>query len=85
MSTDNDTLEIVDLDSVLSEDLSCQSRAHWVQCTHKVTHIYSTACGDRTDIPVCADAHAYVIKAWEDGYCSGCLEDCSECWTIRPI
>jgi hypothetical protein len=88
---DSETLEIVDLESLLTDELHCEAPtchdpSNWwyVPCSHSVTHrIY--ACVHPQGRNVCQNATDSALRDVPTTNCADCRRLASECWRIIPI
>lgn len=79
--SDLGTLEIVELENSLNDELECQSThadPRNLVCTEIVTHRLTTCIGQKN---VCL-AHAEYIVEYEDHVCDICDDYCP---SVRPI
>ncbi len=82
----NDTLEIIDLENLIQDEVKCQYNHNKETCSIEVTHV-ATDC--QSALMVCHTAvhgkieGVYVLR--ELFHCSRCLRHARECWDVRPI
>jgi hypothetical protein len=87
---DSETLEIVNLESLLSDELHCESPHHPsakgfndAGCTIRVTHRIT---GCVLGALICESRAVYKIHEMNRGtICADCRRLASECWRIIPI
>lgn len=84
----NDTLEVIDLESLLEDDLKCESRHKHplnLTCSEEVTH-FVRGCPGGVDVKVCQDAAVSLHVRMAGGeVCDDCLKPAADCWKVIAI
>jgi hypothetical protein len=79
----SETLEVIDLDSLISDEPGCEAVHKKVPCSVEVAERLIWCRGASN---VCANAAGHIRKRMERGeLCSGCYRAGSRCWRVWPI
>lgn len=84
---ENDTLELIDLESMLDDTPKCESLTHdygRILCSGDVAFRLSD-CERPRNVCTNMGVHANALIATHSDRCGRCFGNLSECWTVHPI
>jgi hypothetical protein len=78
-----DTLEVIDLESLLSDEPGCQVNHIKIPCS---VHVEARMFSCLPAFNLCGNATRYKLMRMErNGPCGYCFRPTSECWSVIPI
>jgi hypothetical protein len=79
----SETLEVIDLDSLLSDEPGCQVTHIRIPCS---VHVEARLLYCRPAINMCGNSVRYNRLRMESGHpCGDCFRPASDCWKVIPI
>lgn len=80
------TLEILNLESLLEDECKCESKHTLSECSIEVVGIKFLGC-EGVRFLICQNSYNWNMEAISDKMCicDECKRDCADCWRIVPI